>query len=122
MPSVVKSVPITLDRERHLRLDLNAIVEFEQAAGISIIKIDFTALPMAHLRALLWACLLGEDPALTQQQVGEMIHVGNMAEMSEALGRVFGASAPEPDKSADPNGSPAPSTGSGSGASDDPSG
>jgi hypothetical protein len=39
----------------------------------------------ANLRALLWACLLDNDPGLTLKKAGELVDGQNMAEVVEAI-------------------------------------
>lgn len=69
------AVLVMLDRERHLRLDSNALADIEQV---------FNDTPMGELlrpsrlgvqvmRALLWAGLRHEDPKLTLRQAGELM-------------------------------------------------
>lgn len=99
MPSktvVAPVVKITLDKERNLLLDLNAMAEFEDATGKSLMRgIDLNSLSMKDYRALIWACLIHEDEKLTVQQVGKMIHAGNMNEIGEAIIKAFDLAAPE---------------------------
>ncbi len=114
-----KPVPIVklqLDKARHLRLDLNAMVEFEEETGFHISEANTGK--MSILRALLWACLLHEDADLSVEQVGAMIHAGNMAEVGAAVGKAMSAAAPVPDPDAPKNPGSLP-TGSNSGASGD---
>ncbi len=118
MPSPIPDIPIMLDRQRHLRMDLNALADFERETGASITALDFNKLSMTQTRALLWACLVQEDEGLTLRQVGQMIHPGNLEEIATALGQAFDAALPAVDLSADPNPSVGPSTGSSSGPSE----
>lgn len=94
---LVTGVKVKLDKERTLRLDLNAMVRFEQASGKSLLKQStWDTLSIADIRSLLWACLLHEDPELTVEQVGSMIHPGNMVQVFGEIQRVWQLSAPEP--------------------------
>lgn len=90
-------VKITLDKERTLKLDLNAMVSFEEATGVSLMRGTFKSSKMSprELRAMLWACLLHEDEALTEQQVGSWITVGNLMEITGKLNEAFEVSMPE---------------------------
>ncbi len=102
---LVPSVPITLDRPRSLRFDVNAAIAFQQAAGQSVFDLlgsmlavlpeiaaleksdsgeprDAAAvlrlmgkLPLAGIRTMLWAGLLHEDPGLKPEAVGAMLAV-----------------------------------------------
>jgi len=96
--SVVPSVPIKLDRERKLRLDLNAMALIEERTGKNVFKAEFwQGITAADLRICLWACLVHEDSELTPEQVGAMIHPGNINEVSQALLKTVSASLPERD-------------------------
>ena len=70
-----RSVLVVLDRERHLRYDFNALVDLEQALGITLAQIPQTtgALGLTHLRAFMWPGLRHEDDALTVRTVGTLI-------------------------------------------------
>lgn len=121
--SVVPLVPIELDRPRTLRLDLNAMVRFEEQTGRDLLNDGGINLRrMRELHVLLWACLLHEDPSLTLDQVGAMIHLGNMQYVAEQVAKVWAASMPEaqrePKKAQRQGASPSSATGSPSGPSD----
>lgn len=103
MGKLAPVVEIDLDRPRHLRLDLNAMVEYERATGKSMGDPGLGA-TMTDMRCLLWVCLLADDPTLTVEQVGAMIHAGNITEVNAALSGLMRASFPEgtADANADP--------------------
>jgi len=95
MPQPVPLIPITLDKERHLRFDFNAICDFEQTSGR-----DFTALSVERVRAsdlriLIWAALRWEDPTLTLEKVGGMINPQNMGEIGAQIKKAVIAGMPE---------------------------
>jgi hypothetical protein len=101
-------VSVTLDKERHLLMNINAMVAFEEATGKSLFDKD-TAKRFARgitakdLRALLWACLIHEDPGLTTEKVGGWIDLGNMAAIAAKVGEAWKISLPQgADKSARP--------------------
>lgn len=100
MPSIVPLVKIKLDKVRHLRLDLNAMVAYERASGESISLLGAN-MSMAQIRILLWACLLHEDEDLTLADVGGMVYAGNLAEVSEAVAKT--ANVAQPTAEGDPN-------------------
>jgi hypothetical protein len=87
-------VPIELDKTRHLLLDLNAMCFFEKATNKSLWEVGekFSA---TDLRALLWACLIHEDKMLTTNDVGNLIHPGNMKQVSEVLMKAYAGAMPE---------------------------
>lgn len=74
MPAV-KNIPIDLDKPRSLRLDLNAMEQFEEVSGKSIAEISGR---IKDIKILLWAMLLHEDPELTLEQVGAMVGAENI--------------------------------------------
>jgi hypothetical protein len=80
----MKPIAIQLDKKRNLFLDMNAMAEFEEVTGTSFFELgeNFTAKKM---RALLWACLIDDDPNLTLKDVGKMINASNMKEIENAL-------------------------------------
>lgn len=83
---MAKVVSITLDKERHLKYDGNAMARWSKETGHKIS--DLVALPEMtydELRALLWACLAWEDRKLTIEQVGEMMDVDNLNTIYEKL-------------------------------------
>jgi len=72
-------VAINLDKERHLKLTLNAFIDFKQATGKDLRQPDVWAqlqssLEFADLRALLWACLRWEDKTLGLEDVGFLLN------------------------------------------------
>jgi len=104
MPNKVKSkIPIMLDKERHLLMNLNAMVSFEEATGKSLFQgIDPKGMTAKDFRALLWACLLHEDESLELKDVGKMIHAGNMGELSEKIAQAWEIASPEGKGDKDP--------------------
>lgn len=108
--SIMDEVKIALDKERSLKLTLNAMVKFEEATGKSLLKeADLFKMTATDLRALLWACLLHEDKALTLDQVGDMIDISNINIVAKKLGDAWTAALPEskelsPNAQSRPNG------------------
>jgi len=96
MDKVKPLVPITLDKKRNLLLNLNAMVSFEDVTGRNLLQgIAIGDMSTKDLRALLWACLIHEDKELTLEQVGEMIHAGNMTDIFTKLTEAWEAATPE---------------------------
>lgn len=93
MNPLTPSVQITLDKERNLILDLNAMVAFEKASG----KTLFGAVTISaeYLRDMLWACLLAEDPAITPDDVGRLVSMGNLSYVTEKVSELLNLSLPE---------------------------
>ena len=90
-------VAINLDKPRTLRLDLNAMCEYEKVTGKSLFDGSFSGVGMtaADMRAMLWACLLGDDPTLTLETVGSLISVDNMTEVASRLNKAFEVAVPK---------------------------
>ena len=89
----MKPVKIELDKERNLLLDLNAMAGFGEETGKNLFQIgeNFSA---SDLRALLWACLIHEEPSLDPKDVGAMIHPGNMEYVQNKIEEVYSKQMP----------------------------
>ena len=84
------SVAIVLDKERHLRLTLNALVDFQSATGKDlrdpqVIEALSANMGFADMRALLWACLRWEDRELTLDRVGDLVDLTNLQEVTARM-------------------------------------
>ena len=112
MPPTAPIVSITFDRERHMRLDFNALARAESITGKSALDLDKPS--ATQMRALLWACLVDEDPALTIEQVGSWIHLGNLEAIKRSLDALTQVALPEEVKGANGQGPLAPSAPTGS--------
>jgi hypothetical protein len=94
-----KLIPIQLDKERHLKFDLNSFAELEELYGN--INTAFEAMQKGSIkaiRAMLWCGLIHEDKSLTLEQVGKMVHLGNMNEVMNAITQAIYEAMPEVDK------------------------
>ncbi len=80
-------VTISLDKERTLFYDLNALVALEEH-GIDVAKIG-EGVKMSQIRGILWAGLIHEDKELTLEEVGSMVTTDNLQDVSEAIGKAF---------------------------------
>lgn len=91
-------IPIELDKIRHLRFDFNSAARFEEMTGKNLFDGGVMGqMSATTLRAFLWSCLVHEDAELTLEQVGEMIHFGNINEVSEKLTEVYAKNTPKTD-------------------------
>lgn len=84
--------------QRKLRMDLNALTDFESMTGKSIMRgglSDIANLEMNDVRALLWACLVQEDESITIRDVGRWIHIGNIGDLTETLASLVHGAMPE---------------------------
>jgi hypothetical protein len=82
---------ITLDKERVIKFDLNALADVEDALGYSLAEIG-EKVSIKTMRTLLTAGLRHEDEDLTERYVGSLITMDNMKEVQEALGVAMGGS------------------------------
>jgi len=92
-----RSVLVTLDKERHLRYNFNALADLEQVLGFSLASLpqQLDRLGLNTVRCFLWAGLKHEDATLTPARVGDLIQtyvveqgsdvVALAAKMKEAL-------------------------------------
>lgn len=76
-------------KRRTLRFDFNAMHAVEQECGINLLMVDWRNLSIGQTRALVWACLLHEEPALTLSTVGGWLHMGNIGGVGHALGLLW---------------------------------
>ena len=84
-----KLIPIKLDKDRNLLMDMNAMAAFENVTDhknffdfIQESKGKFTA---NELRAFLWSMLIHEDKDIKLEDVGAMIRTDNINEITDAL-------------------------------------
>ena len=94
MPSVVPLIKVKLDKVRHLRLDLNAMVAYERVSGKKIESFGPDS-SMEEVLYLLWACLLHENKDLAVEEVGSIVHAGNIGEVADSLAQAFRVAMPE---------------------------
>lgn len=84
------AVKITLadGKERVLRYTLNAMIELEESYGS--VEEAFRVLEETNslkaLRKILWAGLLHEEDALTEQEIGALIDIEYMQELVNGVG------------------------------------
>ncbi len=103
-------IEVNLDRTRHLKYTLNAFIELDDMLGINILQNPqafLTSLSAKTMRAFLWVGLIHEDPDLTLDAVGALIHMGNLGELNQAIQKAMTVALPEPEdatgEAADPN-------------------
>lgn len=90
-------VEVELDKVRHLRFDFNAAARFELVTGKNLLRGNvLTNLSATDLVALLWACLKHEDAELTVEDVGAMVHFGNIDTVADAITQVYTRNSPSP--------------------------
>ncbi len=99
-------VTIMLDKERHLRFDLNAMAAFEEATGKNIfeeevVKKIINKTSPRDLRALLWSMILHEDEALTIKQVGAWVNINNVREATLKAVEAWASAMPKAERDKD---------------------
>ena len=82
-------IGIELDKIRHLHFGLNALIALEETCGFPLEKIEGARKSPRLLRDLLWSGLVGEDPALTREDVGELVGVSELANLWDAVTRAL---------------------------------
>lgn len=91
-----KSIKLTLDKERTLLFDLNAFAELEEKYGsVDAAMEEIQKGSMKAIRTMLWAGLVHEDETLTERQVGSMLSMAMLENMTEQLLAALGEARPE---------------------------
>jgi hypothetical protein len=91
-----RAIKLTLDKERTLMFDLNAFAELEEKYGSvddALAAIDKGS--MKAIRTMLWAGLVHEDETLTERQVGAMLSVSMLENMTAQLLAALEVARPE---------------------------
>ena len=82
-------VTILLDKERTLKFTLNSLIYIEEQ-GVSLTDLSKNGnVKLKDLRSLLYAGLIHEDDTLIPEQVGNMIELDKIQEISDALNKAF---------------------------------
>ncbi len=86
---LVPTGSVTLSgKEYTLRLDLNALSDFETMTGKSVLRgglQDIANLELSDVRALLWAMMVQDNESLTMRDVGRLISLDDIAPLSETI-------------------------------------
>jgi len=101
---------VQLDKQRRLRYDLNALAVIQERFGVAALSADGLGerfdetgtVDFAFLRTVIWAGLLHEDAELTEQAVGGMLDLGNMASAVQAFFEAMSGATPEGVDAANP--------------------
>lgn len=98
----VTPVMIELDRPRPLLLTFRGMKAFEDATGGSLLVPGaWSETTSRELRALLWACLLHDEPTMTLEQAGAMVMPGDIQTVTDAVLLACERSVSEPDAERD---------------------
>lgn len=84
--------------ERALVYDLNAMAEMEDRYGsvdAAFEKLDQNSIKA--VRFMLWAGLIHAEPELTEKQVGSLIDISFLQELTNSLGEAFSNDMPVPE-------------------------
>lgn len=93
-----KGVSVDLDKPRVLKFDLNSFAELEERYGSVDKAMEvLQSGTIKGIRTLLWCGLIHEDEKLTERQVGGMIGIGDLAELSEKLTEAMTGALPIPE-------------------------
>ena len=87
-------------KERTLRVDFNALALIEERTGKSVMNLqDFKTMKSTDIRSIVWACLVHEEPALTETEVGKMLTMATLPKVlsafTEAMTRSMRGNTPE---------------------------
>lgn len=86
-----KIVNVNLDKERHLKYNLNALILAEQITGKKLSELGKKKdnFDLEFLRGMLYAGLKWEDKELTLEEVGDSIDMDNLEEVTNKLGEAM---------------------------------
>jgi len=89
-------VTIQLDKERHLKLTLKGMLEFQNITGKNLLQgFKMAELSLNEIGALLYACLIHEDKELKYDDVLLMVDLGNLTAATKAVADCMAESMPE---------------------------
>ena len=97
------SIPIVLDKERHLKWTMGGMEKFQEVTGIDVLSgdADPASFTQKEIVPFLWACLLWEDRTLKLEDVKYMVDISKMMEFIQLIPGVINAAVPQ--GNADPN-------------------
>lgn len=86
-----KLVTVMLDKERTLKFNLNALILAEKITGKKLASLgqDANGFDLEFLRGMLFAGLTHEDKVITLEEVGDMIDMENMEDVTNKLGEAM---------------------------------
>lgn len=94
-------VKITLDKERNIVFDLNALCELEDKYGdigqaLTVLSPQEGMPKMKDIRYMFYLGLKSEDEELTEERVGKLITLNNIYTVVDVIGKAMSDSLPEP--------------------------
>ena len=110
--SVVPSIPLTLDKPRHLRLDNRALFRCERElvqiwgtkTSMLSILMDLGNIRLNDLAVMLWVGLLHEDPTLTLEETQDLMDFSKLSDILGAILQAWNAATLPADPQAVPEG------------------
>jgi hypothetical protein len=113
-PTVAEGARITLGgKEREITISLYAMRQFKKSTGIDLLREGTGALARENLDtekmiALIWACLVTDEPDLTEDDVARWVTMRNMGDVGNALHVALYGAMPEPEPTTEPPSEPTP--------------
>jgi len=90
-------VYINLDKPRKYILNLNAMVNFEKVTGERLMEIGKNdTMSMTQMRALIW-CGLNENEKIDIRELGKMVDLSNIEEITSQVMKAYDISTPDAD-------------------------
>lgn len=88
---MAKKVEITLDKERTLAFPLMSLIRLKKEYGIELKDLadENKAQDIETILTIIWAGLIHEDKELTLDDVGYMIDITELPEVSSKLSEIF---------------------------------
>ncbi len=74
-----------------LTLNANAFANLEELLGINFLEGTFRPDSAINIRAFIWACMEEEYPDLSLEDVGALLHWGQLPKIMEAVSQLMGA-------------------------------
>lgn len=88
---MAKKVEITLDKKRKLAYPIMSLIRLKKEHGLELTDLqdEAKAQDIEVILKVIWAGLIHEDQELTVEQVGYMIDIADLPEVSTKLTEVF---------------------------------
>lgn len=80
---------LELDKKRVLYFNLNSLIDLEEKIGVPMAELSNVSLTIKNIRTFLHAGLCHEDEELTEEMVGALIDLDNLADVQEKLTKAF---------------------------------
>lgn len=97
MSKTAPQILVDLDRERRLRYDFNALRLIESETGKNMLdQSSWASMNATEVVVLIWAGLKWEAKELTLDDVGAMLHPGNLEGLMAKIEKAWSTSMPEP--------------------------